>query len=67
MEYPHSKKETEDAGEDWVELEAFLYRGITYYELGEYKNAIEDFKRIKKYFSYSAEAKFYWAKCEIAL
>ncbi|MEM9142111.1 MAG: tetratricopeptide repeat protein [Bacteroidota bacterium] len=63
----HIKKETEDTGEDWVELEAFLYRGIAEYELGNHQKAIADFKKIKTLFSYSAEAKYYWAQCLIVL
>lgn len=63
----HILKETEDSGEDWVELEAFLYRGIAHYEMGEFQKAITDFEKIKVYFKYSAETKYYWAKCLLGL
>jgi len=63
----HIKKESEDTGEDWVELEAFLYRGITHYESGNYKRAIQDFEKIEVLFSHSAEAKYYWALCLLKL
>lgn len=62
----HIKKETEDTGEDWVELEAFLYRGITHMEMKNYKEAIANFKKIKTLYKSSAEAKYYWAKCLLA-
>ncbi|WP_339840573.1 tetratricopeptide repeat protein [uncultured Maribacter sp.] len=55
----HITKETEDSGEDWVELEAFLYRGIAYYESGNQKKAVEDFDRVIHYFKQSADAKYY--------
>ena len=58
----HISKETEEAGEDWVELEAFLYRGIAHYESGEKSKALEDFDKILIYFKNSADAKFYMAK-----
>lgn len=46
----HITKETEDSGEDWVELEAFLYRGIAYYESGNGKKALENFDKVIHYF-----------------
>nr|WP_298793233.1 tetratricopeptide repeat protein [uncultured Allomuricauda sp.] len=58
----HIKKETEDTGEDWVEIEAFLYRGIAHYESGNNKKAIENFHKILHYFQFSADAKYYLAK-----
>ncbi len=63
----HIKKESEASGEDWVELEAFLYRGIVFYEMGEFQKAIANFQKIKDYFTHSAESKYYWAKCLLAL
>ena len=58
----HIAKETEDTGEDWVELEAFLYRGIAYYESGEKEKAMENFDKVIHYFKNSADAKYYKAK-----
>lgn len=55
----HIKRETEETGEDWVELEAFLYRGIAYYESGNPKKALENFDKIIQYFKQSADAKYY--------
>ena len=57
----HITKETEDSGEDWVELEAFLYRGIAYYESGSSEKAIENFDKAIHYFKQSADAKYYKA------
>ncbi len=62
----HIQHETKETGEDWVELEAFLYRGIAFYEQGEFQKAIADFEKIKEHFKYSAEANYYWAKCLLA-
>jgi tetratricopeptide (TPR) repeat protein len=58
----HIQKETEEAGEDWVELEAFLYRGIAYYESGHKEKALADFNKIIHLFKNSADAKYYKAK-----
>lgn len=57
----HITKETEDTGEDWVELEAFLYRGIAYYESGDLEKALENFDKVIQYFKQSADAKYYKA------
>lgn len=57
----HITKETEDSGEDWVELEAFLYRGIAYYESGNPEKALENFDKVILYFKQSADAKYYKA------
>lgn len=57
----HITKETEDSGEDWVELEAFLFRGIAYYESGNSEKAIIDFDKAIQYFKQSADAKYYKA------
>jgi len=58
----HITKETEDSGEDWVELEAFLYRGIAYFESGNTKKANENFDKVIQYFTNSADAKYYKAQ-----
>jgi len=58
----HINKETKDTGEDWVELEAFVYRGIAHYESGDAKKALLDFDRAIHYFKQSADAKYYKAK-----
>jgi tetratricopeptide (TPR) repeat protein len=57
----HITKETEDTGEDWVELEAFLYRGIAYFEWGKADKAIENFDKAIHYFKQSADSKYYKA------
>jgi len=57
----HITKETQDSGEDWVELEAFLYRGIAYFESGNAKKAVENFDKVIHYFKQSADAKYYKA------
>ncbi len=58
----HIKKETEETGEDWVEIEAFLYRGIAKYELGNISDAKKDFEKILRYTHKSADAKYYLSK-----
>ncbi len=57
----HINKETNDTGEDWVELEAFLYRGIAYYESGNNEMALADFNRAIQYFTQTADSKYYKA------
>ena len=56
------KQETEDAGEDWVELTAFLYRGIAHYENGNHEKALENFDLLLKYSeNLYADGKYYKA------
>jgi len=57
----HIRKQIEDSGEDWVELEAFLYRGIAYYESGNTEKALENFDKVIRNFKQSADAKYYKA------
>ena len=58
----HIKKESEESGEDWVELESFLYRGIAHMESGNIDLAEENFDKIIHYFKNSADANYYKAK-----
>lgn len=55
----HIQKETADSGEDWVELEAFIYRGIAQYESGDSQKALENFDKAIHYFKQTADAKYY--------
>lgn len=57
----HIQKETEATGEDWVEHEAFLYRGIAHYEAGNDKEALKNFNTLLKYNTDFADAKYYKA------
>ncbi len=55
-------QEIDESGEDWVELTAFLYRGIAYYEAGNYEKALYNFeKRLEHGRNLSADAKYYMA------
>lgn len=55
-------QEIKESGEDWVELTAFLYRGIAYYESGSYEKALFNFKkRLEHGRNLSADAKYYMA------
>jgi len=55
--------ETEESGEDWVELTAFLYRGIAYFETEHYKEALINFEKQLEYSrNLSADAKYYKAR-----
>ena len=58
----HIQRETEESGEDWVELEAFLYRGIASYESGNLEKALQNFNKALHYFKRTADAKYYKAK-----
>lgn len=57
----HIQKETEETGEDWVEHEAFLYRGIAHYEAGNLEKALENINTLLKYNADFADAKYYKA------
>ena len=58
----HINRETEESGEDWVEINAFLYRGIAYYESGNHDKALENFDTLLRLFrNISADAKYYKA------
>jgi len=59
----HIKKETKDFGEDYVDLTAFLYNGISYFESGDYEKALLNFNKQLEYGkNLSADAKFYKAQ-----
>ncbi len=54
--------ETQEAGEEWVELTAFLYRGIAHYENGNSEKALLNFNTLLKYSEdFYADAKYYKA------
>ncbi|WP_298507320.1 hypothetical protein [uncultured Kordia sp.] len=69
----HIQKEIDEAGEDWVEHEAFLYRGIAHYEAEKNKKylsnikthkfelSLQDFNTLLKYNADFADAKYYKA------
>ena len=61
----HIQKETEETGEDWVEHEAFLYRGIAHYENGNSAKALENFNTLLKYNTDFADAKYYKALIQL--
>ncbi len=55
--------ETEEFGEDWVEMTAFLYRGIAYFESENFEQALLNFDtQLKHSRNRSADAKYYKAK-----
>ncbi len=58
----HILKETEDSGEDWVEINAFLYRGIAYMKAKDSIKALENFDKVIHYFEKSADAKYWKAR-----
>jgi tetratricopeptide (TPR) repeat protein len=57
----HIQKEIDESGEDWVEHEAFLYRGIAHYEAKNLEKALENFNTLLKYNSDFADAKYFKA------
>ena len=68
----HIQKEIDETGEDWVEHEAFLYRGIAHYEAGKLEGslavetkydslALQDFNTLLKYNSDFADVKYFKA------
>ena len=54
-------KEIAESGEDWVELTAFLYRGIAYYESNNFDKALYNFNKLIQYAKQTADGKFYKA------
>ncbi len=55
--------EIEESGEDWVEVTAFLYRGIAYFETEKYEKALINFNKQLQYSrNRSADAKYYKAQ-----
>ncbi|MEM6721280.1 MAG: hypothetical protein AAF611_18275 [Bacteroidota bacterium] len=68
----HIQKEIDESGEDWVEHEAFLYRGIAHFEQNQsdvyldnkpyrFELALKDFNTLLRYNSDFADAKYYKA------
>ena len=58
----HIIRETEEWGDDSVEVTAFLYRGIVLLETGNYTEALKDFDKVIFYNrEHSADAKYYKA------
>ena len=55
-------QEIEESGEDWVEVTAFLYRGIANFEAGNFEEAMLNFNKQLQYSrNFSADAKYYKA------
>ena len=63
----HMAKETKEFGEDYVDITAFLYNGISYFEAGDYEKALLNFNKQLEYSrNLSADAKYYKAQIFIA-
>ena len=63
----HITKETKEFGEDYVDITAFLYNGISYFESGDYEKALLNFNKQLEYSrNLSADAKYYKAQIFIA-
>ena len=63
----HITKETKEFGEDYVDITAFLYNGISYFEAGDYEKALLNFNKQLEYSrNLSADAKYYKAQIFIA-
>ncbi len=60
----HILKETEDAGEEWVELQAFLYRGIAHFENNELEKSLIDFNKLIHY-AQNETADGYYYKAQV--
>ena len=58
----HILKETQETGEDWVEISAFIYRGIAHLESGNNDLAKKDFNKAVQYAKQTADAHYYLAK-----
>lgn len=56
---------TRNLGEDWVEVNAFLYRGIIRARLGNDEDAYRDFTTHLKYYKNSADGHYHMARVEL--
>lgn len=56
---------TAEDGESWVDVYAFLYRGIVYAKLGDFKNARIDFEKGIKYYKDLADFYYHLAALDI--
>ncbi|AUC82652.1 tetratricopeptide repeat protein [Lacinutrix sp. Bg11-31] len=63
----HIAKETKEFGEDYVDITAFLYNGIAYFEAGNYEKALLNLDKQLEYSrNLSADAKYYKSQIFIA-
>lgn len=53
---------TESEGEDWVDVYAFLYRGITYEYAGKRDAALSDFKKVIQYSGQLSDPYYHMAR-----
>ncbi len=49
-------------GEDWVDVYAFLFRGLTLEKLGQYEEALVEFERVLKYYPQLSDAYYHKAR-----
>ena len=61
------KEETETSGEDWIDTNTFLYKGICLYKLAHYQDALESFKKGIQYNENFPEAYYHAGKTLMAL
>jgi tetratricopeptide (TPR) repeat protein len=57
---------TKEDGEDWVDVYAFLYRGLTHSKFERIEEAIADFDRVLKYYPKLSDAYFHKARMLVA-
>ena len=60
-------EEIETSGEDWVDVNAFLYKGICFYKLGKYEKALEAFEKGIRFNIKFPEAYFHAGKALLEL
>lgn len=60
------EKTIAEEGEDWVDVYAMLYRGLTHEKFGRVDAAIEDFDRILKYYPNLSDAFYHKARMLVA-
>jgi len=53
---------TEERGEEWVDVDAFIHRGIVLDSLGDIEASMADFQRCLKYYDYSSDANYHIAR-----
>lgn len=55
-----------EQGEDWVDVYAFLYRGLAHAKFGRIDEAVADFDRVLKYYPKLSDAYFHKARMLVA-
>lgn len=59
-------KVTEEEGEDWVDVYAILYKGLSLMQLGRYDQAVTEFDRVLKYYPNLSDCFYHKARIYVS-